>query len=79
MSEPIPADPVERAYWHLAIDGPVLLSQLEDEIDERFDDEDEYEERDLTCRHCSGTGGDRWNDGITPCEHCDGEGYEWWQ
>lgn len=31
-----------------------------------------------TCTHCGGTGGDPWNDGITPCEHCDGEGYEWW-
>lgn len=39
---------------------------------------DDGPERDLTCRHCSGTGGDPWNDGITPCEHCDGEGYEWW-
>ena len=41
-------------------------------------DGDDGPERDLTCRHCSGTGGDPWNDGITPCEHCDGEGYEWW-
>lgn len=38
----------------------------------------EQHERDLTCPHCSGTGGDPWNDGITPCEFCDGEGYEWW-
>ncbi len=35
-------------------------------------------ERDTTCKHCHGTGGDPWNDGILPCEHCDGEGYEWW-
>lgn len=43
-------------------------------------DDDDYDDepRDLTCSHCSGTGGDPWNDGITPCEHCDGEGYEWW-
>lgn len=41
-----------------------------------FDDEDF--ERGKTCAHCGGTGGDPWNDGITPCEHCDGEGYEWW-
>ncbi|MEY5098411.1 MAG: hypothetical protein RJA36_1130 [Pseudomonadota bacterium] len=45
--------------------------------DEYWDD-DESPERDTTCKHCSGTGGDPWNDGITPCEHCDGEGYEWW-
>lgn len=41
-------------------------------------DGDDGPERDLTCTHCSGTGGDPWNDEITPCEHCDGEGYEWW-
>lgn len=39
----------------------------------------EFEPRDTTCHYCSGTGGDPWNDGITPCDHCDGEGYEWWQ
>lgn len=39
----------------------------------------EFEPRDATCSHCSGTGGDPWNDGITPCEFCDGEGYRWWQ
>jgi hypothetical protein len=44
--------------------------------DDDWDDDDR--ERDLTCTHCSGTGGDPWNDGITPCEHCDGEGYQWW-
>ena len=32
-----------------------------------------------TCAHCCGTGGDQWNDGITPCAFCDGEGYAWWQ
>ena len=41
--------------------------------------DDDGEVRNVTCQHCSGTGGDPWNDGITPCEHCDGEGYEWWQ
>lgn len=41
-------------------------------------DGDDGPERDTTCKHCHGTGGDPWNDGITPCEHCDGEGYEWW-
>lgn len=44
--------------------------------DDHWDDDDRP--TDLTCKHCSGTGGDPWNDGITPCEHCDGEGYEWW-
>jgi hypothetical protein len=53
------------------------LHALEDEFDDW--DGDDGPGRDLTCRHCDGTGGDRWNDGITPCEHCDGEGYEWWQ
>lgn len=41
-------------------------------------DYDDGPERDTTCKHCHGTGGDPWNDGILPCEHCDGEGYEWW-
>lgn len=40
--------------------------------------DDDGDVRDVTCRICSGTGGDPWNDGITPCEHCDGEGYAWW-
>ena len=43
-----------------------------------LDDWDDCEPRDTACRYCGGTGGDPWNDGITPCEHCDGEGYEWW-
>lgn len=47
-------------------------------LDDEYWDGDDID-RDLTCRHCDGTGGDRWNDGILPCEHCDGEGYEWWQ
>jgi hypothetical protein len=52
---------------------------LDDDFD-GWDGDDAYvRDRDLTCRHCDGTGGDRWNDGIMPCEHCDGEGYEWWQ
>lgn len=33
----------------------------------------------LTCRNCSGTGGEPFDDGVTPCEHCDGEGYYWWR
>ena len=49
-------------------------------LDDDFDywDGDDGPARDLTCSHCDGSGGDPWNDGITPCEHCDGEGYEWW-
>ena len=45
-----------------------------------FEDDwdDDGQERHAMCEHCDGTGGDPWNDGITPCEHCDGEGYEWW-
>ena len=46
-------------------------------LEDEFDDGDGYHGN-VTCSHCSGTGGDPWNDGITPCEHCDGEGYEWW-
>ena len=49
-------------------------------VPEREEDDwdDDGPERDTTCKHCHGTGGDPWNDGILPCEHCDGEGYEWW-
>ena len=47
--------------------------------EEDYWDGDDGPERDLTCTHCSGTGGDPWNDGITPCEECDGEGYRWWE
>lgn len=54
-------------------DDPWMADRWDD-----YGDDDDHHERDLTCRHCSGTGGDPWNDGITPCEYCDGEGYEWW-
>ena len=37
------------------------------------------EDREYTCPWCHGTGGDPYDDGITPCEHCDGEGYEYWK
>ena len=43
-----------------------------------YEDEDDEKEQDLTCEHCSGTGGDPWNDGVVPCPECDGEGYKWW-
>lgn len=42
------------------------------------DDDDEIENADRTCPACNGTGGDGWDNGITPCEECDGEGYQWW-
>lgn len=45
-----------------------------------FDDErDDYEDEDNTCKNCSGTGGEPYNDYITPCEECDEEGYYWWK
>ena len=43
-----------------------------------YDDEDYSEPEPPICEHCSGTGGDPWNDGILPCPECDGEGYKWW-
>jgi hypothetical protein len=61
------ASPVERG-----------VGRLEPERDDEYWDGDDGPERDTTCKHCHGTGGDPWNDGILPCEHCDGEGYEWW-
>jgi hypothetical protein len=73
----------ERALWHAELLSRaewMAGADLDDEpFDEWCDDDDSWDERDTTCRYCSGTGGDPWNDGITPCEHCDGEGYEWWQ
>lgn len=51
-------------------------------IDDDASQDDGYDEDGFplnrTCPHCNGTGGDPWNDGITPCEYCDGEGYLWW-
>lgn len=46
--------------------------------DAQDDDDCDDDEGPPTCPHCSGTGGNPWDDGITPCEYCDGEGYEWW-
>ena len=42
--------------------------------DEWYDDQ----EPDRTCKNCGGTGGEPYDDYITPCEECDGEGYYWW-
>lgn len=64
-----------------AADGAPVERGVGRPVPEREDDYwdgDDGPERDLTCTHCNGTGGDPWNDGILPCEHCDGEGYEWW-
>lgn len=46
-------------------------------MDDDWDWDDDYV-RSATCPVCLGSGGDPWNDGVTPCEYCDGEGYEWW-
>lgn len=59
-----------------ALERPV--GRPDPERDDDYWDDDDGPERDTTCKHCHGTGGDPWNDGITPCEFCDGEGYEWW-
>lgn len=50
------------------------MSAANETPDEYFDDD----EPDRTCQYCSGTGGNPWDDGITPCQKCNGEGYEWW-
>jgi DnaJ-class molecular chaperone len=44
------------------------------------EDDEGFEEFEPTpvCPNCHGTGGEPYDDGVTPCEHCDGEGYEWW-
>lgn len=81
-----PADLEERGLWHAELlerDEWLSVADLgepdDDEADAYFDDSNDPYTRDTTCRHCAGTGGDPWNDGILPCEHCGGEGYEWWQ
>jgi len=63
--------------WHFLAD--LRAEMMMDDWPDDWDD-DGYDDGlgDITCEHCSGTGGDPWNDGITPCEHCDGEGYRWW-
>ncbi|MCP4493161.1 MAG: hypothetical protein GY820_38555 [Gammaproteobacteria bacterium] len=57
-------------------------TQASSEADVRatdYEDSDTNDgDEDLNCGYCSGTGGDRWNDGATQCPYCDGEGYKWW-
>jgi len=53
--------------------GGVMTTQAEDD----YFDSDDYEDR--ICDYCSGTGGNPWDDGITPCPECDGEGYRWFE
>ena len=38
--------------------------------DDRYceDDDDPWNEPAAACKYCHGTGGDSWNNGITPCE-----------
>lgn len=70
--------PVERGVGRLQPERDRVCAQGCNGCDECTDYDEDESPRDLTCTHCSGTGGDPWNDGITPCEFCDGEGYEWW-
>lgn len=39
---------------------------------------EDFDDHDLTCPECGGTGGNKWDDGVTDCDYCDGEGYLWW-
>lgn len=41
----------------------------------RDDDGDGFDDDDLTCTHCHGTG---QAPDLTECLFCDGEGYKWW-
>jgi DnaJ-class molecular chaperone len=56
--------------------GSVQPACSADGRDDWFDGQDE--EPNNTCPNCHGTGGEPYDDGITPCEKCDGEGYLWW-
>lgn len=75
---PAPVGQVERGVGRLVPERAAGCAQGCNGCDDCTDYDEDDSPRDLTCTHCSGTGGDPWNDGITPCEHCDGEGYEWW-
>ncbi len=75
----VPADPVERAWWHLELspehfyppDEPAAGGEESPALDEDdWDDDDE----DRTCDYCGGHGGDPWNDHILECPMCLGEG-----
>lgn len=72
----------ERALWHAELADRARWmagADLDDEPPDDWDEDDDWCDRNTTCRVCGGSGGDPWNDGILPCEHCDGEGYEWWR
>lgn len=74
-------DPVDRAYWHLALDPELLYADQRDAAVEVTppswpQDDDDYEnfDEDRTCEYCGGDGGDPWNDYILECPSCLGEG-----
>lgn len=41
-----------------------------------MDDEEDFEDDDLTCPVCHGTG--YLEENLGDCDYCDGEGYLWW-
>ena len=59
-------------------DAPELPVDFDGQSDDAGDDDGGYGMRNF-CRHCSGTGGEPFDDFVTPCSHCDGEGYHWWR
>lgn len=78
-----PADPIDRAWWHLALSPDLLYADQRDEpdfdpepleFDDGYDDEDDGRE---VCPHCDGDGGDPWDDYISQCPMCLGEGERW--
>lgn len=71
-----PADPVERAYWHLEL-VPEHFYSDEPEVQAGASDDDYDDYCIEPCGYCSGTGGDPWNDYILECPMCLGEGIQW--
>lgn len=77
-----PADPIDRAWWHLHLSPEILYADQRDqpdfvaeplEFDDGYDDYDE----DRTCEYCGGDGGNPWDDFIMECPVCLGEGVRW--
>ena len=64
----------ERANGGTPLAEPTGSLALCEIPDFEYDDD----EKDLTCPHCGGSGGEPLDDGCTPCEYCDGEGYQYW-